>query len=237
METWLITGGTKGLGRALVDTLHRSHRQVVFCSRNQRDVDQLELAFNDSPAVRGFAGSVDDPVFVRSLLEHTIATFGDIHGMIINAAIASPVTDVLDLSITQLQEMLAINVMGALYLLKTTAPYLLSQPHGKILAMTSDASHAAYPGWAGYGMTKAALNLLITTFAKENPSLHTHLVDPGDMDTAMHHLALPDDPGPFRDPIDVAEALLPLINDNRESGCWELIPQTVHQLVLQEVGQ
>ena len=75
------------------------------------------------------------------------------------------------------------------------------------MAISSDAAIGGYEGWAVYGSAKAALDLAYATLANEEPHLRFYSVDPGDMNTEMHHAATPDDPGPLRDPADVAQVL------------------------------
>ena len=65
------------------------------------------------------------------------------------------------------------------------------KPGARILNVTSDAGVEAYPGWGGYGTSKAAIEQLSAVLAEENPEYKVYWVDPGDMRTEMHQAAYP----------------------------------------------
>jgi NAD(P)-dependent dehydrogenase (short-subunit alcohol dehydrogenase family) len=86
-----------------------------------------------------------------------------------------------------------------------------------VVSVSSDAAVEAYPGWGGYGASKAALDQVTAVLAVENPSLHVYAVDPGDMDTAMHRAADPAATG-LPAPESVVPALLRLVDEPLPSG-------------------
>jgi NAD(P)-dependent dehydrogenase (short-subunit alcohol dehydrogenase family) len=108
-------------------------------------------------------------------------------------------------------------VLAPLALVQLALPRL---PEGAcIVNITSDAAVSAYPGWGGYGTSKAALDQLTAVLAAEHPGLRIHAVDPGDMNTRMQQEAFPgEDVSDRADPEDVAPAVLALVASGRPSG-------------------
>src|SRR3712207_9112823 len=99
---------------------------------------------------------------------------------------------------------------------------------GAVLNVTSDAAVEAYPGWGGYGSSKAALEQLTAVLAAEHPHLRVYAVDPGDMRTQMHQEAFPgEDISDRPPPEESVPGLLALIDGDRPSGRYraaELAP-------------
>ncbi len=157
-------------------------------------------------------GSIDDAPFVTAMVKRATALSNQLDGVILNAASLgqSPLIRVSDLNPEEFQQLRNLNLSGNLRMLKACHPFLAKTPHNRVLVLTSDAAHAHFPGWADYRATKAALELLALTYAAENRGIHVYIIDPGDMDTEMHHLAVPNDPGPLFDPQSGAQALTPL---------------------------
>ena len=92
----------------------------------------------------------------------------------------------------------------------------------RIINVTSDAAVEAYPGWGGYGSSKAALEQLSNILAAENPGLRVYRVDPGDMRTQMHQEAFPDEDISDRPlPEESVPGLLELLTGDLPSGRYE----------------
>ena len=107
-------------------------------------------------------------------------------------------------------------------------PQMRARGSGVIVNVTSDAAVQAYPGWGGYGASKAALDQLTAVLAVENPALRIYAVDPGDMATDMHQAAFPgQDISDRPAPATVVPALERLITEPLPSGRYraaELAP-------------
>jgi NAD(P)-dependent dehydrogenase (short-subunit alcohol dehydrogenase family) len=105
----------------------------------------------------------------------------------------SPLPAVLDVDIEAFVELLLANVVAPLALTQTVRNEL--KPGARIVNVTSDAAVNAYPGWGGYGASKAALeqwsSVLAAELAKTNPDVRVYWIDPGDMHTDMHQAAYP----------------------------------------------
>src|SRR5205823_13836991 len=93
------------------------------------------------------------------------------------------------------------------------------KPNARVINVTSDAGAEAYPGWGGYGSSKAGLEQLSAVLAAENADLRVYWVDPGDMRTQMHQEAFPDEDISDRPPPEESvPGLLALIEDSLPSG-------------------
>ena len=189
-KTALVTGASRGLGRALARGLAGWGWNLVITAR---DAERLREARNELAGithVAALAGDVTDPKHLREL---AVLARGH-HGLdaVINNAGAlgpSPQPALLDYPVDVLIEVYRTNVIAPLALLQAVRHEL--KPGARILNVTSDAAVSAYAGWGGYGSSKAALEQLTAIFAVENPSLRTYWVDPGDMRTDMQQAAFP----------------------------------------------
>jgi len=193
MRTALITGASRGLGRALALSLAGDGWSLVVDGRDPAALDAVaaELRAAGSGAVRAVAGDVADPAHRRQLL----AAAGELGGLdvLVNNAGAlgpSPLPPLAAYPLDALGEVLVVNVLAPLALVQETL-LLLRQAGGRVLNITSDAAVEAYEGWGGYGSSKAALEQLSAVLAVEEPRVRVYAVDPGDMRTRMHQDAFP----------------------------------------------
>jgi NAD(P)-dependent dehydrogenase (short-subunit alcohol dehydrogenase family) len=213
--TALVTGASAGLGHALAAALSgRGWRLVV----DARDADRLAAAVATLPhpeLVTAVPGDVADPAHRAELA----AAAGDRLDLLVNNASdlgPTPLPPLAELPPTQLQRVLAVNVVAPLALTQLVLP-ALRDAGGTVLDISSDAAVEAYEGWGGYGASKAALDQLSAVLAVEEPALRVHAVDPGDMDTAMHRAADPTASG-LPSPESVVPALLRLVDERPASG-------------------
>lgn len=186
--TAIVTGGSRGFGRAVVTDLVQSGWTVVT---DGRDAEALRAAHPDQSAVVAVPGDVTDPAHRRALVEAASRT-GRIDLLVNNAGALgpSPLPHVKDLTADALREVLDANVVAPAALITEALP-LLRSSGGAIVNITSDASVEAYEGWGAYGASKAALDHLSAIVAAEEPDTAVWALDPGDMRTDMHQAAFP----------------------------------------------
>ena len=211
----LVTGGSAGLGRALVHALHDRGWTVVT---DGRDAARLSEATRDLDAVAAIPGDIAEPAhraaLVRAVREHVPGLDLLVH----NASTLgpTPMPELTDLETESLAAIWETNA-GAPHALTRALVPDLRQGEGVILSLSSDAAVQHYEGWGGYGASKAALDHLVLTFGAET-GLTAYVVDPGDMNTQMHRDA---EPGEDLSHLPSAESVVPRILallDRRPAG-------------------
>ena len=192
-RTALITGASRGLGRALATQLAADGWNLVV---DARDGDALERARAQIDAagpgtVIALTGDIDDPVHVAALVG-AAAGQGRFELVVNNAGTLgpSPLPHVAWLRTGDLERILRTNVVAPLRIIQASLPHLRAG-RGAIVNVTSDAAIEGYEGWGGYGASKAALEQLSRVLAAEEPGVRIYWVDPGDMRTQMHQDAFP----------------------------------------------
>ena len=212
MPTALVTGASRGLGRALALALAERGWDLVVDARSAAPLRRVDgdLRSAGAASVAAVTGDVSDPAHRQQLLA---AVDGDLDLLVNNASLLgpSPQPSLADYPLDVLEGVYAVNVIGAPGLIQLALPRL--RPGALLLNITSDAAVEAYPGWGGYGSSKAALEQLTAVLAAENPHLRVHAVDPGDMNTQMHAEAFPgEDISTRPDPSTVVPPLMALID-------------------------
>jgi NAD(P)-dependent dehydrogenase (short-subunit alcohol dehydrogenase family) len=219
----LVTGGSKGLGAALVKVLAGAGWRVVTDGRDAAALAAMRdrLPAGDRDRVVAIQGDVTRPEHRAALVDAA----GDRLDLLINNAGAlgpSPLPLVADLNPADLAAIFTVNVLAPLALAQAALPALRAAG-GVLINITSDAAVGAYPGWGGYGATKAALAQLDNVLAAEQPDLAIWTLDPGDVRTDMHQAAFPGEDISDRPlPDEVAPALLGLLAARPPSGRWQL---------------
>jgi NAD(P)-dependent dehydrogenase (short-subunit alcohol dehydrogenase family) len=213
MRVGIVTGASRGLGRALARALvDRGWRIVV----DARDAEALRQEWGFSPHDVVIPGDVADPAHRRALVEAA----GDSIDLVANNASTlgpSPLPPLAEYPLDELRRVYEVNVLAPLALVQLALPQLSAD--ARILNVTSDAAVEAYEGWGGYGSSKAALEQLTAVLAPEHPELRVYAVDPGDMRTQMHQDAFPgEDISDRPPPEESVPGLLALIEGDLPSG-------------------
>jgi NAD(P)-dependent dehydrogenase (short-subunit alcohol dehydrogenase family) len=212
-----ITGGTSGLGLALVRGLRRRGAQVAFVARHAQRVAEVVREVAGS---HGIVGDVASKTDIHPLALQITAALGGLDVLVNNASSLGPVPLALlaDTDCESFEEALATNLVGPFRLTKALLGALAAAARESrpalVVNITSDAAVTPYARWGAYGASKAALSHMSRIWDEE---LRPHgvrvlAVDPGDMDTPLHALALPDaDRAALKDPRDAAAAIIALI--------------------------
>lgn len=217
MRTALVTGGSAGLGLALVRALAGRGVAVVTDGRSPD-----ALARIDTPGVRPVPGDVADAAHRRELVRE-VARLGGLDLLVHNASTLGPLPmrPLRDVTEDDLLATWRVNVGGPLALTRALLP-TLRRPGAVVVGITSDAAVEHYPTWGAYAATKAALEQLTLTLAAEE-DLTGYAVDPGDMRTAMHQDAFPgEDISDRPTPESVVPSLLALLDQRPPSGRYRV---------------
>ncbi len=202
----LITGGSRGLGRALAFEFAKRGARVTVAARPSRELSQMDGVFT-VPA------DVSDKRSVYPLVAQAAELAGPVDVLINNASTLGPVPlrPLLDTDCEDLESAIATNLVGPFRLTKAVLGSMLVRKRGVVVNISSDAAVNAYPNWGAYSATKAALAHLTKVWQAELEGTSVRLlnVDPGEMDTKMHADAIPGaDRSQLARPEDVARRIV-----------------------------
>lgn len=190
----LITGASRGLGAVLARFLAGQGYTLILTARGEEALAAVAAEIEASGgSVVALPGDVADATHRRHLVE-AAQRFGRLDLLVNNASILgpSPQPHLAEYPLEILEVVLEVNVLAPIGLVQAALP-LLTASNGLVINISSDAAVGAYPGWGGYGLSKAALDLASRTFANEltNSGVSVISVDPGDMRTQMQQEAFP----------------------------------------------
>lgn len=216
----LITGASRGLGRALAETLATAGARVVGVARNEADLTSAMGAIRARGGVaHAIVADIADKDAVARIAGQAAALVGPIDVLVHNASTLgpTPLRLLLDTECEDLADVLETNLVGPFRLTKLIAgSMVLRETGGVVVHVSSDAATSVYPRWGAYSAAKAAQDHLSRILAAELEGTGVRIlaVDPGEMDTVMHAAAIPDaDPAALARPADVAAAIVAMIRD------------------------
>jgi len=182
----IVTGASRGLGRAIALELARMGAAVTLNARSQ---DRLAQVRAEIEALGGRAeilpGDVSQPDVAERLVAAAMLAFGRIDGVVNNAAVLDPLARIADSDPFAWQRNLQINLMGPYLITQAALPYLRRASPGRVINVSSGAAVRPTAGWSAYCSSKAALNMLTAVLAEEEPGIVALAVRPGVVDTAM----------------------------------------------------
>jgi NAD(P)-dependent dehydrogenase (short-subunit alcohol dehydrogenase family) len=218
----LITGTSQGLGREMA--LRFAREGAAGLSIVARHIDKLNEVREE---IRQIAAKIDlvaieadvsKPRDIERIIATTLAQFkGHLDVLVNNASTIgpSPMPNLLDYPVEDFREVIDTNLIGPFLLIKTALPAMIERG-GSIINVTSDAGQVGYPGWGAYGISKFGLEGMSQTWASEleDSGVRVNWVDPGNMNTAMHRAAEPEeDPKEWANPADVTDVFVFLASD------------------------
>jgi NAD(P)-dependent dehydrogenase (short-subunit alcohol dehydrogenase family) len=215
----LVTGGSRGLGRALAAALVGAGWRVII---DGRDAGRLGAAARDMSGpetVVAIPGDVTEPGHLRQL-DDAVAAAGGLDLLVNNASVLgpSPQPSLADYPRADLERVYAVNLFAPLALFQLLVPHLVRRS-GCVVNLSSDAAVEPYEGWGGYGSSKAALDQVTAVLGAEHPALRVYAFDPGDMATDLHQQAFPgEDISDRASPESVLPSLMALIDGALPSG-------------------
>src|SRR5215831_13692685 len=209
-----ITGGTSGLGLALVRELLDRSAHVAFVARNQK---RVESVMRKHAGAHGITGNVSRKEDIHPIAMQVLGALGGLEVLVNNASDLGsiPLALLADTDCEDLERALATNVLGPFRLAKALLGALASSARegrgAVVLNISSDAAINPYPRWGAYGASKAALRHLTRIWNEELAAqgIAFLTLDPGDMDTPLHAIAVPEaDPAGLKHPETAAVELV-----------------------------
>jgi len=200
-----VTGGTSGLGLALVRRLAAEGARVAFVARSGPAVTRIA----SETGAHGIVGDVGRKNDIYAIALQITGNLGGLDVLVNNASSLGPIPLALlgDTDCEDLEQALAVNVLGVFRLTKALFGALAASARTEgaalVINISSDAAVNVYPGWGAYSASKSALRHLTAIWAEEANADRVGFlsIDPGDMDTPLHALAVPDaDPSTLKSP-------------------------------------
>ena len=213
----LVTGASRGLGRALAETLAARGARVALVARELDALAGVVASIRDAGGIaHAVAGDIADKTAIHRIAGQAHGLVGEIDIAIHNASTLgpTPLRLLLDTECEDLEAVLQANLVGPFRLTKVLAGAMALRASGVIVHISSDAAIEPYPRWGAYGISKAAQDHLNRILAAEleGTGVRVLAVDPGEMDTAMHAAAIPDaDPASLQRPAHVAQRIVAMI--------------------------
>ena len=207
-----ITGGTSGLGLALLREFRRRGARVAFVARTPAPVAEI----SERHGAHGIVGDVARKEDIHPIALQITAALGGLDVLVNNASSLgpTPLAPLADTDCEQLELALATNVVGPFRLTKALLGALAAAARegrgAVVLNVSSDAAVNAYAQWGAYGASKAALRHMSAIWGEELAAEGVRFLslDPGDMDTPLHAAAVPDaDPATLKRPETAAREL------------------------------
>ena len=218
----LVTGASQGLGREIA--LRFAREGAAGLSLVARHIDQLNTVRDE---IRKISLKIEIVIIeadvsksrdIERIVATTLAQFkGSLDVLVNNASTIgpSPMPNLLDYPVEGFRNVIDTNLIGPFLLIKNALPAMIERG-GSIINVTSDAGQVGYPGWGAYGISKFGLEGMSQTWASEleETNVRVNWVDPGNMNTAMHRAAEPEeDPTEWANPADVTDVFAFLASD------------------------
>jgi NAD(P)-dependent dehydrogenase (short-subunit alcohol dehydrogenase family) len=214
----VVTGASRGLGRALAEALAAKGARVALVAREAGPLADVVAQIRGTGGIaHAVAGDVGDKQGAHRIAGQVQGLVGDVGIAIHNASTLGPVPLrlLLDTECEDLAAVLETNLIGPFRLTKIFAGAMALRGGGTIVHLSSDAAVEPYPRWGAYGVSKAAQDHLSRILAAElaDTGVRVLAIDPGEMDTKMHADAIPDaDRATLQRPADVAAKIVAMIS-------------------------
>src|SRR6188472_2065503 len=213
----LITGGSQGLGRHLaINFVKEGAAGICIVARRQELLDEVSdilVEINPKVKVITVAADLSRQEDIERVVSITLHEFDGRLDILVNNASTmgpSPIPYLLDYPLEDFRYVINTNLIAPFLLIKKLLP-AMTENGGSIVNVTSDAGAIGYPGWGAYGISKFGIEGMSQTWAAElqGSGVRVNYVDPGNMNTAMHRTAEPDeDPRQWADPSEVVEVFV-----------------------------
>ncbi len=189
----LVTGGSQGIGKAIVRRFLEEGARVAFCSRNIGNLTAAAAELSGiGPALVPVQADVTDHAQVEKLVAATLERFSRIDILVNNAGIYGPIGPAWENDPRHWQETVTVNLVGAFLLCRAVVPAMIRAGRGKIINMSGGGAAAPFPRFTGYAVSKAGLVRFTETLAVElaDHNIQVNAVAPGFVATRLHQQTL-----------------------------------------------
>ena len=221
-RTALVTGASRGLGRAAAIALGKAGAHVICVARTVGGLEETDDAIQKAGGTATLVPlNLKDFAAIDRLGASIFERWQKLDAFFGNAASLGVLTPLAHLDPKIFQELVDINITANWRLIRSLDPLLRLSDAGRALFVTSTAARKHTPFWGGYAMSKAALEMLALTYAAEcsGTNIKVNLLDPGATRTLMRARAMPgEDPSTLKRPEDVTPLILELLSPANEKN-------------------
>ncbi|TPX12312.1 uncharacterized protein E0L32_006959 [Thyridium curvatum] len=180
-KVFIVTGASKGIGAAIAQRLLSQSHNVVLVARSQEPLEAVKKSH--SSQVEYVAGDVTDASVARKIIDVAITSFGHINGLVLNHGVLAP-KKLSEVSVDEFRQVYDVNVFSQLAIAKE-ALVQLRKSKGCIIWISAATVNLTFVAWASYSSSKAAVNVIATHLAAEEPDIISVSIEPGRVDTDM----------------------------------------------------
>jgi NAD(P)-dependent dehydrogenase (short-subunit alcohol dehydrogenase family) len=218
-KTAIVTGGTKGIGRAIAESLLREGVSVCISARDEREIDEVVNSLSSLGQITGFKADVRVYEQVKALINHTVKELGGLDILINNAGIGTFRTTVEETSPEDFRAVLETNVFGVFYCCHEAIPRMKQRGGGYIINISSLAGANPHPRMAAYNASKFGLNGFSEALMQEvrHDNIKVSYIMPGSVNTEFGGDSPNDEKSWQLTPADVARVVVDLLHHDDRS--------------------
>jgi NAD(P)-dependent dehydrogenase (short-subunit alcohol dehydrogenase family) len=213
----LITGGSRGIGKAIAAAYARQDARVFICARGEGDLARTVNDIRDAGGeISGLAGDIGKPEDARRIVEAAVERYGRTDVLVNNASLLGPRITIVDYPITDWEEVVRVNLTGVFLLTQQVLQVMIPQRQGSIINVSSGVGRTGKARWGAYACSKAGLEGFTQVLADElkDSGIRVNSVNPAATRTAMRAEAYPDeDPLTLPAPEEIMPIFLYLASD------------------------
>ncbi len=219
----LITGASRGIGRAMSLELARAGAHIIAAARTTGALEELDDAIEEETGQKATLVPMDvtDGEAIDRLGAALYERFGHLDGFFANAGILGPLSPLGHIDPKEWEKVIAVNLTANWRLVRSLDPLLRAADAGRAVFVSSGVAHSCKAYWGSYAVSKAAIECLARIYAHENEktAVKVNIINPGPIRTAMRAQAFPgEDPQTLPTPAELARAMLPLFSPQLEDN-------------------
>jgi NAD(P)-dependent dehydrogenase (short-subunit alcohol dehydrogenase family) len=213
----LVTGASRGIGKAIAAAYAGEGARVFICARHQPDLERaVDEVRRNGGEIDAAAGDIAVAADAERIVGAAAARFGAIDVLVNNASLLGPRVPLAEYPFSSWQEVMRVNVDAVFLITKRVLKTMIRRRQGSIINVTSGVGRVGKARWGAYAASKFALEGLTQTLAEEvrDNGIRVNCVNPGPTRTAMRAAAYPDeDPMTLPQPDEIMKAFVYLASD------------------------
>ncbi|HEX2225867.1 MAG TPA: SDR family NAD(P)-dependent oxidoreductase [Candidatus Binatia bacterium] len=213
----LITGGSRGIGKAIATAYGREGAKVFICGRNEAAIHgAMQEIRAGGGEIDGTAGDVADSGDARRIRDAALQRFGSIDILVNNASLLGPRVPIAEYPFSAWQDVMRVNVDGLFLMTQQVLQTMIPRHQGSIINVTSGVGRVGKARWGAYSVSKFALEGFTQMLAEElqDSGIRVNSINPGPTRTAMRAAAYPEeDPQTLPRPEEITNGFVYLASD------------------------